>query len=38
MNGILGHISALLSYAGLGTKWANEMNIGMNHPSPQVQD
>ena len=31
MIGVLGHVSALLGYAGPGTSWANEMIFVMNH-------
>ena len=31
MIGVFGHDSALYTYTGLGTTWANETNHGMNH-------
>ena len=31
VNDIFGLDSALRDYTGLGTTWANEMNIGVNH-------
>ena len=31
MDEVLSHDSALQGYTGLGTTWAHEMNLGLNH-------